>query len=121
MILFKLSKIQDRRHDTKGTCANCKQDVWESQFTLDDCYNVWAGECPHCQSVNLLSMSTLRGYDSKNMLLVLPTDEEVETNELLLERKGKIPTQGSKGPANCHGTTLGTIQHILINGEGLNP
>ena len=113
MILFKLSPVKSSRHDTKGICANCKAEVFESQFTLDDCYNVWAGECPHCKAVNLLSMSSLRGYSSSQMDLVLPTDEEVDSNELLLERKGKIPTQGSKGPATFHGTQAGELLHQL--------
>jgi hypothetical protein len=113
MIIVKLSKNKDQRHDIKGVCANCNQDVFESQFILDDCYNVWAGECPHCNAINLLSMNSLRGYSSSGMDLVLPTDEEIDANESL-QGKG-IPTQGSKGPANFHGTVSGEVAHILLN------
>jgi hypothetical protein len=112
MIIFKLDKNKSRTHDTGGTCASCKQPVWESQLTLDDCYNVWAGECPYCQAINLLALTSLRGYSSAGMDLVLPTDEEIEANELL---KGKrIPSQGHTGkPADIHGTVAGEIYHIL--------
>jgi hypothetical protein len=113
MIIITLSKIKTARFDTKGICANCKCELWESQLTLDDCYNVWAGECPSCSAINLLSLTSLRGYSSQGMDLVLPTDEEVESNEIL---KGKsIPTQGSKGPANIHGTISGEISHVLLS------
>lgn len=115
MILSKLSKIKDNSSDTKGTCAGCSKEVFESQALLDDCYNVWAGECPHCEAVNLLSMSSLRGYSSTGMDLVLPTEEEMDSNELLTQRKGKIPTQGSKGPAIYHGTQSGELCHQLLN------
>lgn len=114
MIISKLSKAKTQYMDTKGTCAHCKQDVWESQFTLDDCYNVWAGECPHCNAINFLALTSMRGYSSQGMDLVLPFDEEIEANETL---KGKnIPTQGKNGkPATIHGTVSGEMAHILLN------
>lgn len=111
MITFDLSPTKTKYRDTPGNCANCGKEVFESQLSLDDCYNVWAGKCPHCGAINLLSMDHgLRGYDSRQMHLVLPTNEEVASNEDLPR---DCPTQGSKGPANWHGTPLGEIQHIL--------
>lgn len=111
MIISKLSKTQKQNH-LKGTCANCKTELWESQWILDDCYNVWAGQCPECNAYNLLSMDHgLRGYDSKEMHLVLPTIEELESNPDLPR---DCPNQGSKGPATFHGTVLGEIANVLL-------
>lgn len=116
MILFTLAKTKTRDHDTKGTCANCKAEVWESQFTLDDCYNVWAGKCPHCDAVNLLALTSLRGYSSQGMDLVLPFDEEIEENEVLQKIDPKPPSQGRSGkPCDMKGTVAGTLYDILLN------
>ena len=30
----------------RGTCANCKKDVYESKWILDDAYNVWVKARP---------------------------------------------------------------------------
>lgn len=93
-----------------GSCANCTKDVFEHLFTLDDAYNVWIGKCPHCGALNYLSMNHgLRGYSSQRMWLVLPTDEEKQTNDLPTD----CPTQGSKGPATYYGSPAGEIYHRL--------
>ena len=63
-----------------GKCAKCGGEVFEAEVTLDDCYNVWGGTCPHCKATNLLSTKHGRGYDSRSMDLVLPTAEEVTLN-----------------------------------------
>jgi len=96
----------------QGACAACWAKVYESLAVLDDAYNVWAGRCPHCGAVNLLSMTSLRGYSSAGMTLVLPTDEERASNHL----PAVCPTRGSHGPATAHGTLAGEIGHI-ITGE----
>jgi hypothetical protein len=111
MIISTLSPTKSRFHDLPGTCANCSKEVFESNNLLSDCYNIWAGACPHCKAINLLSMNHgLRGYSSSQMWLVLPTDEEVAANESLPR---DCPTQGSKGPATAHGTPAGELYHIL--------
>ena len=117
MIITNLSAVKDKRYNLGGTCANCNKDVFESTWILDDCYNVWAGICPHCKATNLLSMNHgLRGYSSAQMWLVLPTNEELESNPDLPK---DCPTQGSKGPATWHGTPSGEICHQLLKGEKL--
>ena len=84
-----------------GACANCGNGVHESLSTLDDTYNVWAGRCPHCGAINLLSTS---------MDLVLPYDEEVEPNGL----PAGTPTRGASGvAATMHGSPLGEFLHKL--------
>jgi hypothetical protein len=112
MIIRTLSKR--REHGTiPGTCAACGLPVYESLPLLDDAYNVWAGKCPQCGAINMLSMNHgLRGYTSMQMWLVLPTDEEREANALPKD----CPTQGSKGPADAHGTPLGEFVHQLTKG-----
>jgi len=61
-----------------GACAVCTQRVYEAEVVLDDAYLVWAGKCPHCASINLLSASGPgRGYSSLGMKLVTPTLEEI--------------------------------------------
>ncbi len=60
-----------------GKCAHCGGDVWESLLHLDDVYAVWAGSCPHCQQINLLTTKRGRGYTSRDMTLVKPTPEEI--------------------------------------------
>lgn len=66
-----------------GECANCKRVVRESLFTLDDCYGVYRGECPHCHAINLLDYGNggIRGYSSREMRLTLPTDHEMKMND----------------------------------------
>lgn len=104
-------KSRAGRGTVEGECAHCKKPVYESLFTLDDCYNVWAGKCPHCGAVNFLAMSGLRGYSSSGMILVLPTDEEREANEELPQ---DCPTSGPCGkPATMHGTIAGELYHQL--------
>lgn len=67
--------------DTLGECANCHKVVKEYQWTLDDCCGVYRGRCPHCNAVNLLDFSKCgRGYSSKEIFLVLPTDHEIKMN-----------------------------------------
>lgn len=93
-----------------GKCAHCQKAVYESLFTLDDCYNVWLGKCPHCGALNYLAMTSLRGYGSRGMDLVLPTDEERDANDLPKD----CPTSGACGrPADQHGTQAGEIYHKL--------
>ena len=114
VIICELAATSDRYRNTPGECANCQKPVFESQFTLDDCYNVWAGKCPHCQAINLLSMSHgLRGYSSGQMWLVLPTNEEVDSNP---ELPRDCVTQGSKGPATLHGSNSGEFCYQLFGG-----
>ena len=82
MIIFDLLKKTSGRGPklVPGKCAKCGGEVFEAVVTLDDCYNVWAGICPHCKATNLLSTEHGRGYDSRQMYLVLPTAEEVRLN-----------------------------------------
>lgn len=94
-----------------GVCAHCGKAVWESLFTLDDCYNVWAGKCPHCGAINLLAMTGLRGYSSSGMELVLPHDEEKAANNMPED----CPTAGPRGEEpTMHGSILGELSHQLI-------
>ena len=100
----------------KGQCPNCDTDVYESQAMLDDAYNVWVGKCPRCQALAFLSMNHgLRGYGAGRMHLVLPTDEERDANDLPKD----IPTRGSHGPADFHGSVAGEIAHQLSEGKPL--
>ena len=94
-----------------GACAQCGKAVWETVATLDDAYNVWAGKCPHCGAINMLStVHGLRGYDSQAMHLVLPYDEERDSNGLPPD----TPTRGKfGGPPMMHGSPLGEICHKL--------
>ena len=113
----KLKDCKKSSDDINGQCAKCGQDVWEALCILDDAYNVWTGECPHCQALNYLSTNHgLRGYSSAGMHLVLPTDEEIKANELHRD----TPSQGSKGPATMHGSPLGEIVHRLSKQENDN-
>ncbi len=101
--------------EVPGNCAHCGLEVYESLFTLDDCYNVWAGKCPKCKALNFLSMTHgLRGYSSGKMYLVLPAPEEALTNEL----PDGIPLGPSAGPATSHGSPLGEFCHNLTKGLG---
>ena len=98
----------------EGQCANCKKQVYEHLFTLDDAYNVWAGECPHCKAINLLATTSLRGYSSQGMDLVLPFDEEVEANS---ELPRDCPTAGKAGyEPNIKGSALSEFTRPLIEG-----
>jgi hypothetical protein len=112
MMYFELKKQPTRkRHgqDVPGNCAKCGERVYESMFTLDDAYNVWAGKCPHCGAINRLGLTGLRGYSSQGMDLVLPTDEEKAANDMPAD----CPTSGSRGPATQHGSNLGELAHRL--------
>lgn len=106
MMIFDM--LPGPRHGTiPGKCAKCGGAVHEALFTLDDCHNVWAGKCPHCGAINLLAMTSMRGYSSKGMDLVLPTDEEREANE---ELPRDCPTSGPAGvPATPGGTVAGKL------------
>jgi hypothetical protein len=65
----------------RGECAKCEVVVYEREFILDDCFNVYVGACPNCGARNLLQSTSLsRGYDSKRMSLVLPYKVEIEKN-----------------------------------------
>lgn len=109
MSIINTMQKDPRRGYIKGVCAHCKQPVWEELWLLDDAYNVWIGKCPHCDARNLLGMTGLRGYSSAGMDLVLPTDEEVAANDWPKD----WPTQGSKGPATCHGSNVGELLHKI--------
>lgn len=109
MSLINTMRTAPGRGLLRGTCANCKKDVYESKWILDDAYNVWAGRCPHCNAINMLALTSLRGYSAAGMDLVLPTDEERDANEL----PANTPTRGSHGPATVHGTVAGEIYHQL--------
>ena len=100
-----------RCRTTVGACASCGKTVWESLANLDDAYNVWAGKCPHCGAINLLSTEHgLRGYNGGTMYLVLPYDEERDSNGLPPD----TPTRGKFGsPPTMHGSPLGEICHKL--------
>lgn len=101
-----------RSDDIPGICAHCGKQVWESLFTLDDAYNVWTGQCPHCSALNYLSTNHgLRGYCSSQMWLVLPTPEEAAANGLPVG----IPLAESRGPATLHGSNLGELLHKLTD------
>lgn len=112
MMIFKLG-VHAGRETVPGSCANCAKLVFEDLFSLDDAYNVWAGECPHCGAINLLSLHHgLRGYSSSEMHLVLPTDEERKENGL----PPNCPTSGPGGPPTIHGSVSGEIAHQLTEG-----
>jgi hypothetical protein len=99
-----------------GICEACYRRIWESLATLDDAYNVWAGKCPYCGAINFLSMNHgLRGYNSREMFLTLPYDEEAKANNL----PEGTPTKGPGGkPAYNIGTNAGAIQ-MKLRGEAL--
>jgi hypothetical protein len=87
--------------DIPGQCANCGKPVYECLATLDDAYGVYDGICPHCGAINYLdTRKTARGYDSREMYLVLPNNEEVIMNGLPPE----TPTRGWDKPEH-EGTT----------------
>lgn len=110
MSIISEMKTQADRGLIPGACAHCKKAVYESLALLDDAYNVWLGKCPHCGALNYLSMSSLRGYGSSGMNLVLPTDEERDANNLPKD----CPTSGACGrPADQHGTQAGEWYHKL--------
>lgn len=118
MTIISTMKTAPTRGLIRGTCPNppCGKEVFESVWILDDAYNVWAGKCPHCKALCYLSMTHgLRGYGLGGMHLVLPTDEERDANNLPKD----IPTQGSKGPADFHGTQAGEIAHRISEGKPL--
>lgn len=75
MIMDMLVKYRVRH--VAGKCAHCGVVVWEALVRLDDAYAVWAGRCPHCQGINLLTTRQGRGYHSSGMTLVKPTAEEI--------------------------------------------
>ena len=103
-----------KKGTVKGVCAGCGKSVFEDLATLDDCYNVWLGECPHCKALNYLALTGLRGYSSQGMELVSPTAEEIDRNNLPKD----TPTSGACGkPANVHGSNLGELLH-KIRGDG---
>jgi len=114
MMYFNLKKTPETG-SIQGLCAKCQKSVSELLATLDDAYNVWAGRCPYCNAINLLSMNHgLRGYSSVEMHLVLPTDEEKKANEM----PDDCPTSGEAGvPANAHGSNLGEFLHKLKGGD----
>lgn len=105
-------------HDrTNGNCANCKAEVYEDIWLLDDAYNVWMGRCTACNALNYLSMNHgLRGYSRADMHLVLPTAEEIVANNLPPD----TITSGPSGkPADSHGSPAGEILHRLREGKPL--
>lgn len=69
--------------DIIGCCANCNNIVREYEGTLNDCYAVYRGKCPHCGAINLLhcQKGAIRGYTSKEIFLELPTDHEILLNK----------------------------------------
>ncbi len=111
-------KTAPRGQSCKGECANCKAEVYEDQWLLDDAYNVWMGRCPSCKALNYLSMSHgLRGYTSGRMWLVLPTAEEIAANNLPPD----TITSGPSGkPADQHGSPSGELCHRLMSGKSLH-
>jgi hypothetical protein len=120
-ILSDLQREPGGRH-VQGQCAKCYGVVWESLWILDDAFNAYAGRCPHCGAINLLSMDkTLRGYDMNHVWLVLPTDEEAEANKLheAAQRRGlpRAPTRGPGGPVEPIGTLAGAIARRLMEGN----
>lgn len=109
MSIISKMRAKPERGCVQGKCAKCGAVVYESLPLLDDAYNVWVGKCPHCDAANLLGLTSLRGYSSAGMDLVLPTDEEIRDNNWPKE----WPTRGSHGPATAHGTVAGEILHQL--------
>lgn len=100
----------------KGSCAHCKGDVYESLAMLDDAYNVWLGKCPHCCALNFLGLTSLRGYSSAGMDLVLPTPEEVEQNNLPKDCPTR-PNPPTAGKGMIHGTIAGELYHQLASAD----
>ena len=111
------------RDDIPGKCAKCGATVYEALFTLDDAYNVqmasadaprWAGKCPLCGAINLLALSSLRGYSSSGMTLVLPTACEVaDVHNGLPPDTPATPCSGHGSGGMIHGTIAGELQHQL--------
>lgn len=113
-MIFTLNKTKGKTAKSVwGNCPNCNKQVWEELATLDDAYNVWMGRCPYCEALSFLSVSHgLRGYDSQQMHLVLPTEEEIAANDLPKD----TPTTGTCGkPASMHGSPLGELYHQLTS------
>ena len=102
----------------KGSCACCGKDCWESLAMLDDAYNVWLGKCPHCSALNFLALTGLRGYSSGGMDLVLPTEEERDSNHLPVD----CPTRPNPihGKPMVHGSVSGEVCHQLDQGKSLD-
>lgn len=97
----------------KGSCAGCRKDVWESLAMLDDAYNVWLGKCPHCGALNFLGLTSLRGYSSARMDLVLPTEEEKAENKLPADCPTRPSPPHVAGKPMIHGTIAGELCHRL--------
>jgi hypothetical protein len=115
-MISELSAQKGKANDVEGHCAKCTGTVYERLWILDDAYNVWIGKCPYCGALNYLGLVGLRGYSSKAMTLVLPTDEEREANGLPPD----TPTSGHCGrPADFHGTIAGELQHRILGGEDI--
>ncbi len=77
-----------------GECPNCHKVCREHLWTLDDCYAVYRGRCPHCNALCLLGREG-RGYWSGGMTLVLPYDEQIQANGWETD----VPTRGAYSQA----------------------
>lgn len=116
-MIFELAhqRRDGRMRMIEGICAKCGSVVFESEFILSDTYNVWAGRCWNCRAINFLSLNHgLRGYDSRKMYLVLPTDEEKKANNL----PDDCPTCGSRGPATASGSPLNQFLEKIFPKKG---
>lgn len=113
-VLILTMRATKRREDIPGKCAKCATTVYEALFTLDDAYNVWAGKCPACGAINLLGLTSLRGYSSSGMDLVLPTACEVADPANGLPADTPATPCSGHGPGQMiHGTIAGELQHQL--------
>jgi hypothetical protein len=76
-----------------GTCAQCERDVYESRAVLDDNYKDWAGQCPYCEAINVLSdKHGTRGYSSVRMYLKAVPDPEAPPFDLATRRPARSAT-----------------------------
>jgi len=117
MSLISTMKPSFSHGTVKGYCAKCSEPVFESLAMLDDAYNVWLGRCPHCNALNFLALTGLRGYSTAGMNLVLPTEEEKISNGL-----PDCPTRPNPrgGKTMIHGSNSGEICHHLREGKSLD-
>lgn len=119
MTIISTLRTAPQRGFIPGVCPSpaCAKPVYESMLLLDDAYNVWMGKCPHCGALSYLGLTSLRGYNSAGMTLVLPTEEEVKANGLPAD----TPTRpmGKSAVPMVHGTVAGEIAHRQHEGESL--
>ena len=61
MSLISTMRTAPGRGLLRGTCANCKKDVYESKWILDDAYNVWVTDASRGPVTSGLSGAVVDG------------------------------------------------------------